>query len=653
MAKKVVIMESPTKTKAVQKYLGNEYIVVSSEGHITNLANKGEYFLGIDLKTFTPFYRVEIKKKPIVEKLKKVVKDAEQVFLATDPDREGEAISYHLNETLKINNKSVRVSFNEITKDIVLEAFANPRKLDMNLVHSQEARRMIDRMIGFRLSKLLQKKIRSKSAGRVQSVALKLIVLREKEYLNFISKEYWTIEAHWKKHILKLGKYNQQVLEINNKFEADSIIKKLSSKFLIKEVLEKPRIRQSNNPYITSTMLQDGSSRLNFVANKTSLIAQQLYEGIDINGTLTGFITYPRTDSIRLSEKFVFNTFKFITKNLDKKYVGSVKPHKKKNNVQDAHEAIRPTDINMTPEKAKSYLSRDQLKLYKLIYSRAIASLMAPAQILGKTIILDNNGYEFRLTGQIITFDGFLKYYQNHEDDNASIKLPNWKVNDIIVIKKIESLQHWTKPKPRYSEAKLIKTLEELGVGRPSTYAPIMRTLRDRGYVLLENKALKATEKGILTNDKLQEFFQDVINETYTSEVESQLDLISNGSLSYYELVKSFWEKFEPRVEEAFLKMTEVMVEKTGTLCPRCESDLVYRFGKYGKFIGCSNFPKCRYISSLNPVNLGNCSECNVGELVIKINRRNQKFIACSNYPNCKFVDSYNEDDKKDENKTE
>ncbi|WP_342264492.1 type I DNA topoisomerase [Spiroplasma endosymbiont of Clivina fossor] len=641
MSKNVVIMESPTKTKAVQKYLGDDYTVVSSEGHITNLANKGEYYLGIDLETFTPYYRIETKKKPLVKKLQGLVNDADKIFLATDPDREGEAISYHLNEVLKIQNKSVRVSFNEITKDIVIEAFKVPRELDMNLVHSQEARRMIDRMIGFRLSKLLQKKIRSKSAGRVQSVALKLLVLREKEHQIFIPEQYWTIEAYWKQHILKLTKYLNKNIEIKTEADSQNIIKNLSSKYKVIDIQEKPRIRQANNPYTTSTMLQDGSSRLNFAANKTSLLAQQLYEGIDIDGLLTGVITYPRTDSIRLSDKFVSDTFAFITESLGKDYLGQVKITKKKNNVQDAHEAIRPTDILMTPEKAKNYLGKDQLRLYKLIYNRAMASLMAPAKITGKTIILDNNNYEFRLTGQTILFLGFLKYYQSDEEDNISIKLPAWKIGDVVNIKDIKALQHWTKPKPRYSEARLIKTLEELGVGRPSTYAPIMRTLHERGYVLFENKALKASEKGILTSDKLQEFFQDIISESYTSQVESQLDLISHGEKDYQELVGSFWEKFEPRVEEAFEKMVEVAIEKTGTKCPRCDSDLVYRFGKYGKFIGCSTFPKCRYISSLNPVNLGFCPQCIEGEKVIKVNRRNQKFIACSNYPECDFVESY------------
>lgn len=644
MNKNIVIMESPTKAKAVQKYLGTEYKVVSSGGHISNLANKGEYRLGIDLETFTPYYRIETKKKALVAELKTLVKDANKVFLVTDPDREGESIAYHLNEFLRIQNKSQRVSFNEITKTIVLEAFNEPRAIDMNLVHSQEARRMIDRMIGFRLSKLLQKKIHSKSAGRVQSVALKLLAIREKEHQAFIPEEYWTIEAYWKKYVLKLTKYQQHDLEIKSELEAQKIIKSLDATFKVTAVQEKPRTRKPPHPYTTSTMLQDASRILNFAANKTSMVAQQLYEGIAVDGSLIGFITYPRTDSTRLAANFIEDTFEFIKKNFSKEYLGTVKPVKKKNNVQDAHEGIRPTDINMTPEAAAAFLGRDQLRLYKLIYNRAVASLMSGAQILGKTIILNSNDYEFRISGQTIKFLGFLTYYQN-EDEEQLIKLPNWNENDRIKVTQLKSIQHWTKPKPRYSEARLIKTLEELGVGRPSTYAPIMRTLRDRGYVTMENKALVASEKGILTNDKLQEFFYDIINEAYTSQIEDKLDLVSQGKKNHQKLVGSFWRKFEPRVIKAFKEMTEVPIEKTGTLCPKCEHPLVYRFGKYGKFIGCSNFPKCRYLSSLNPIKLGSCPKCIEGEKVIKINRRQQKFIACSNYPECDFVEAFPKDD--------
>lgn len=641
MAKKLVIMESPTKTKAVQKYLGNDYNVLSCDGHITNLATKGEFYLGVDLKTFEPSYKIERKKKLVVKKLQDALLKCDEVLLATDPDREGEAIAYHLREVLKINDYSKRVSFNEITEDVVKAAFKNPRELDMNLVRSQETRRILDRFIGFRLSKLLQKKIRSKSAGRVQSVALKLIVIREREHQEFISQEYWSIEAYYKKHILKLTKFEDQAITINNGAEARHIIANLNSEFVVKNVQEKTKMRNSNNPYTTSTMFQDASSRLNFASNKTSLLAQQLYEGIDINGTLTGFITYPRTDSIRLSEKFVENVFQYIKTEFGSQYLGTVKISKKKSNVQDAHEAIRPTNIDITPEKAKQYLNRDQLRLYKLIYSRALASLTAPAKLMQKTIIFNNNGYQFRLNGQTIVFDGFLKFYQDDEDNNESIKLPNFKANQVVKINEIKPLQHFTKPKPRYTEAKLIKTLEELGVGRPSTYAPIMRTLRDRGYVLLENKSLKASDRGILTNDKLQQFFKDIIDEKYTSMIEEHLDYIAHGREDHKELLKSFWEKFEPRVEEAFEKMEVVEVEKTGDECPQCTQDLVYRYGRYGKFIGCSGFPKCRFVRSVVQIDLGICPDCENGQLVIKFNRRSQKFIACTNYPECTYIDSY------------
>ncbi|WP_425380266.1 type I DNA topoisomerase [Spiroplasma endosymbiont of Stenodema calcarata] len=637
-------MESPTKTKAVEKYLGDGYLVLSSEGHIRNLSTKGEFGLGVDIETFEPTYKMERGKKKLVKKLKQEAKDADLVILATDPDREGEAIAYHLNEVLKCNEKSRRVRFNEITKDAVLEAFKHQTDLDMNLVRSQETRRILDRFIGFRLSKLLQKKIKSKSAGRVQSVALKLVVEREKEWQDFISEEYWTIEGLYKKAIVKLTKFNDEKIEL--KLEADvlKVKKALKKDFVVMQIKEIEKNRKSPNPHTTSTMLQEASSKLGFASNKTSLIAQQLYEGIKVKDNITGFITYPRTDSIRLSDKFIQDAFDYITIKFGEKYLGEVKiSAKNKKNVQDAHEAIRPTDLIMTPEMAKEYLSRDQLRLYKIIYNRALASLMANAKLLSKTIILNNNNnYEFRMTGSTVQFDGFLKCSALDEDEEIA-KLPVLKPNQIINLNELFGIQHFTKPPSRYSEAKLIKTLEEIGVGRPSTYAPIMRTLKERGYIIVENKAIKATEKGILTSDKLQEYFNDIINETYTSTIEESLDVIAHGETDPKPLLKEFWERFEPRIEAAMELMEEIPVEKAGIDCPECGRDLVYRYGKYGKFIACSGFPKCRYIHQTGP-KFGPCPECGVGEIILKFNKRYQRFKACTNYPNCQYTDSYKEE---------
>ncbi|AGM25793.1 DNA topoisomerase I [Spiroplasma syrphidicola EA-1] len=643
MSNTLVIMESPTKTKAVQKYLGEGFIVLSSEGHIRNLATTGEFGLGVDINTFEPKYKMERNKKELVKELKGLAKTAQLVVLATDPDREGEAIAYHLNEVLGCQDKSKRVRFNEITKDAVLTAFENQTEIDMNLVKSQEARRILDRFIGFRLSKLLQKKIRSKSAGRVQSVALKLVVEREKEWQSFVPEEYWTIEGTYKKAAVKLSKYNNQKLELKTEPEVLKIKKQINNQFLVTEIKEQERQRKSPNPHTTSTMLQEASSKLGFASNKTSLIAQQLYEGIKVSDNITGFITYPRTDSIRLSEKFVQDAFDYITINYGQEYLGEVKTSAKKKNVQDAHEAIRPTDLTMTPEQAKDYLTRDQLRLYKIIYARSLASLMASAKLIGKTIFLTNNGYEFKMTGSTVAFSGFLKCYAfDDESDDEIIKLPNLKVDKTIELDDLYGLRHFTKPPSRYSEAKLIKLLEEIGVGRPSTYAPIMRTLKERGYIIVENKSIKATEKGILTSDKLQEFFNDIINETYTSSIEESLDVISNGELDPKPLLKEFWERFEPRIEAAMELMEEVPIEKAGIDCPNCGLDLVYRYGKYGKFIACSGFPKCRYIHQTGP-KFGQCPDCGIGEIILKFNKRYQRFKACTNYPNCEYTDSYQE----------
>ncbi len=647
--KNLVILESPTKTKAIKSYLGDNFEVTSSEGHIRNLSSTGEHSLGIDLNTFTPKYKIERNKKVIVEKLKKLAKLAEMVIIATDPDREGEAIAYHLKEVLNISDKYKRVRFNEITKKAVLNAFENLVEIDMNIFYSQETRRILDRFIGYRLSKLLYNKIKSKSAGRVQSVALKLLVERHKEREDFKKEEYWTIEGEYKKIPIKLVKYDNKEINIKNQKKVLEIKNNLSKNYQIIDNSESIRRKSPPKPLTTSMMLQQASINLNFTPLKTSFLAQQLYEGIKIeNNKIKGFISYPRTDSKRLSQSFINEVNNFIKEKYGEKYLGKYINNKSSKNVQDAHEAIRPTDPRMTIEKAKKYLKLDQLKLYKLIYNSSISSLMANAKYLNKKIKLDNNNYQFVMNGSTMIFDGYLKLMNLDKEKN--IEIPNLQKNDFINLDKLLGFQHFTKPPNKYSIATLIKKMEDLGIGRPSTYSLIIYTLQKRGYITVENKTLSTTNKGILTNEMLQEYFHDIINEDYTSKVEEKLDEIASGKIKHVPILKDFWIKFEPRVLNAMEKMPEVPIEKPGIKCPKCENDLVYRYGLYGKFIGCGNFPKCRYILQ-NSETFGSCPKCENGKLVMKINKRKQKFKACNNFPECKYIESYS--NKEEETKIE
>ena len=462
--KNLVIVESPSKSRTIEKYLGNDYKVLSSKGHIRDLATKGKYGLGVDIDNhFAPTYELIKGKKKMVSELKKEVKAADMVYLATDPDREGEAISWHLKDELKIKDSDYeRVVFNEITKDTVIKAFSKARKIDDDLVHSQETRRILDRIIGFRLSKLMQAKTGGKSAGRVQSVALKLIVDREREIQNFIKEEYWTIVAKFNDFDASLEKYKDDKVELHNEIEADDVLNKLGNVFKIESVDKKDKKRSSKPPFITSTLEQEASIKLNFTSKKTMSLAQKLYEGIDLEDETVGLITYMRTDSIRLSDEYVKSAYKYIETKYGKEYLGIVKKSKKTENVQDAHEAIRPTSVNRTPESVKKFLTPDEFKLYSMIYKRALASLMKDAKSEQTTVILDNNNYKFKTTGSVIKFDGYLKVYGDYEDSEDAIipPLDTYKSN-VLVSNEIDKEQHFTKPKPRYTEAKLIKEMEE------------------------------------------------------------------------------------------------------------------------------------------------------------------------------------------------
>ena len=640
MSKNLVIVESPSKSKTIEKYLGSDYKVVSSKGHIRDLATTGKYGLGVDVDNdFKPNYIPIPGKQKTISELKKDVKDSKMVYLATDPDREGEAISWHLKEALNIKDSEYeRVLFHEITKDKVLEAFKNPRKIDNDLVKSQETRRFLDRIIGFRLSKLMQSKTGGKSAGRVQSVALKLIVDREREIEAFVSEEYWTVTSVFKDFDAVLFNYKEEEIKLTNEEETDKVINSLGKDFKVLGVEQKEKNKKAKPPFITSTLQQDASNKLNFNAKKTMSLAQKLYEGIDIGSETVGLITYMRTDSIRLSDQFIKEGYKYINDTYGKEYVGYVKTTKKKDNVQDAHEAIRPTSVFRTPEKMKKFLTNDEYKLYELIYYRALASIMADAKVNATTIILRNNDYDFKATGQVLIYDGYLKVYKEFESSEDKI-LPDLKENDILNAKDIEKEQHFTQPPARYTEAKLIKEMEELGIGRPSTYATVIDTIKEREYVKLVEKKFVPTQIGIETTDKLQEFFSDIINVEYTANMEKDLDLIAEEKVDNIKVLHEFYDSFEPLVKKAFDEMEKKPAEQTGETCPECGSPLVIRKGKYGEFTACSNYPTCKYIKKEQKEikEVVKCPECG-GMIVEKTSKRGKVFYGCNNYPKCKVA---------------
>ena len=640
MPKNLVIVESPSKSKTIEKYLGSDYKVVSSKGHIRDLATTGKYGLGVDIDNdFKPNYIAIPGKQKVISELKNNVKNSEKVFLATDPDREGEAISWHLKDALNIKDDNYeRVLFHEITKDKVLEAFKNTRKIDYDLVKSQETRRILDRIIGFRLSKLMQSKTGGKSAGRVQSVALKLIVDREREIEAFNSEEYWTVTSVFNDFEASLSKYKNEEIKLSNEEETDRVIESLEKDFIVASIEQKEKNKKARPPFITSTLQQDASNKLNFPAKKTMSLAQKLYEGIDIGSETVGLITYMRTDSIRLSDQFIKEGYKFINDEYGKEYIGYVKTTKKKDNVQDAHEAIRPTSVFRTPKKMKEYLTNDEYKLYELIYYRALASLMADAKVNATTIILNNNDYEFKATGQVLIFDGYLKVYKEFESSEDKV-LPKLENGDVLNAKEIQKEQHFTQPPARYTEAKLIKEMEDLGIGRPSTYATVIDTIKEREYVKLVEKKFVPTNMGIETTDKLQEFFSGIINVEYTAEMEKDLDEIAENKEDNIKVLHEFYDSFEPLVKKAFGEMEKKPAEETGETCPECGSPLVIRKGKFGEFTACSNYPTCKYIKKEQKEikEIVKCPECG-GMIIEKTSKRGKIFYGCNNYPKCKVA---------------
>lgn len=661
MAKKLVIVESPAKSKTISQYLGSEYTVKSSVGHIRDLATRGKGGLGIDVdNNFEPNYVIIKGKKKIVDDLNAALKDADEVYLATDPDREGEAISWHLKETLDIKGQRVRrVEFNEITKSAILKAFENTRSINEDLVSSQETRRMMDRIIGFKLSSLLQNKIKSRSAGRVQSAALKLIVDREKEINAFIPEEYYEIYAKFSDIEAMLFKIDGKTAKISSGKQSKALLARLKPEFTVSELSK--RIIKNNPPkaLITSTFQQQASTRYGYKPSVTMSIAQKLYEGKDIGDETVGLITYMRTDSIRLSESFVHEARDYVSGRYGKDYLGIYRQVKQGKNIQDAHEAIRPTDINRTPESIKSKLSSQEFKLYSLIYYRTIASLMKASQNEVTSLVFDNDNLLFRATSSKQVFDGYLKATAHIDPQTKSSELDfsRFKEGDQLAADEVYDKQLFTNPPTRFTQSRLIKEMEELGIGRPSTYANTLTTIEKRFYVEYKEKKYFPTDQGMLTIEELEKFFSEFIGANYSKVMEDVLDNIAHGQAKQIKVLEDFYTYFMPLIDDAKENMEKILPEETGEACPQCGSPMVHRNGRYGPFEACSNFPKCKYIKP-NEMSKAQafdteveCPECKKGTLVLRTaksgkNKGNQ-FLGCSNFPKCKYISPHEVVDEK------
>lgn len=654
---KLVIVESPTKSKTIGHYLGSDYVVEASVGHIRDLAISGKGGFGVDVEhDFKPTYVIDDDKKDIVKKLQDLKKKSDEVILATDPDREGEAIAWHLATVLKLPIESTkRLEFHEITRESIKNAIEAPRVIDLNLVHSQETRRIIDRIIGFKLSALLKSKIRSQSAGRVQSVTLKMIVEHEKEINEFKSEEYWTLESSIlhenKKYKLNLTKTNNEEPKMPNKEKADEVLSYTKENVVVSSISESQRSISSKEPYRTSTLQQDAFTRYGFKTKETTFLAQQLYEGIEIDGNLVGLITYIRTDSTKLSDIFVAQAKDFIISKYGEKYYKGQKGVKDIKGAQDAHEAIRPTNLELTPAKVKPFVKDHVYKLYKMIYERTLASLMANKVLQTTTITFKNSHLEFELKGNRVIFDGYniIKF-----DDNETSVLPKFNEGTSYELLDVKTEQNFTKPPARYTEAKIVKLMEEKGIGRPSTYSATIQTLLARKYVTSEKGFLVPTEQGILTSNVLNKYFKDLMNTEYTAEMETSLDKISIGEASELDVIKDFYYPFIEHFDEVKEVMYKEPLKPTGEKCPLCGGDLVYKTGKHGEFIGCSNYPSCKYVKKEEkeqPKETGRlCPNCG-SPLLIRKNKRGQEFIGCSNYPSCRYVESMNQPEEPSEEK--
>ena len=641
----LVIVESPTKSRSLQNFLGSNYRVFSSYGHVRDLP---EDEFGIEIKNdFKPKYLILPKAKKTIKILKDNIEKSELIILAMDPDREGESIAWHLTQILNLNGKKPyqRIVFHEITKSAIEEALKNPRRIDLNLVDAQQTRRILDRIVGYKLSPFLWKKVaRGLSAGRVQSVAVRLVAEREREIQNFIPQEYWTVAAHLKK-LIETGSLSTEFeailvkkdgeiipkLGIKTKKEADKILKDLKgAEYKVESVEKKETKRNPLPPFTTSTLQQEAWRRFHFPAKFTMQIAQQLYE--------TGKITYHRTDSLNLSDLSLFSAKKFIEKNYGKNYwAGFLRRYKAKGKVQEAHEAIRPTYPDRTPELVE--LEQNQLKLYDLIWRRFVACQMSQAIFDSTTIDIEAKNYIFRSTGQILKFDGFLKVYPIKYEET---ELPPLEINEILELIKLIPSQHFTQPSPRYTEATLIKALEENGIGRPSTYAPILSTIQERNYIEKDElRRFRPTEIGMVVNDLLVNHFPEIVDIGFTAEMEEDLDEIAEGKRKWVPIIKEFYAPFEENLQKKYQEVSkkDITEKPTEKICPKCGAPLLIRLGKYGKFYACSKFPKCKYTESLKENTLGiKCPKCKKGEIVAKRTKKRKIFYGCTNWPKCDFA---------------
>ncbi len=644
---KLVIVESPNKCSTISHYLGNDYKVIASKGHIRDLSTRFKGGLGIDIENdFKPDFVISKGKEATVKMLKNEASKADEIILASDPDREGEAIAWHLAQVLALDTKKVkRLVFHEITKPVIEAAIANPTHIDMNLVQSQEVRRMYDRIIGFKLSTLLKRKIGSPSAGRVQSATLKLIVDNDDEIKAFVPEEYWTVEAdilvNGKKVTVALDKVDGKNVEIHNKEEADAILARIGKEMKVVSISKTKKKTSPKYPFSTSTMQQEAYNRYKMSTALTQSTAQKLYEGLEINGEHVGLITYLRTDSTRLSKEFIFGDAKpFIENTFGKEYIGNLNNTSSTGkNIQDAHEAIRPTSTARTPDYVAKYVSETEAKLYRLIYDRAIASLMAPKEEELTTVLFECNGLTFKTTGKVALFKGYTAVYGEFEDDESK-KLPDFKKDEQYEIKKVDPEQKYTKGPARLTEAKLVRSMEEKGIGRPSTYASTIKTLITRKYVTSKSGVLTPTDSGIKTTKVLDKYFPEIISSGYTANMETTLDKIELGEETRSKAMNDFYDPFIVKFEEVRNVMYKDPDEETGDMCPECGKPLVLKRGRYGTFTACSDYPNCKYVLKVVPKveETGEmCPLCGK-PLVKRKNKKGQEFIGCSNYPNCTYI---------------
>ena len=646
---KLVIVESPAKCTTIKRYLGEDYLVMASLGHIRDLATSGKDGLGVDVtKDFLPTYIINKDKKHIVNELKNATSKCDEVILATDPDREGEAIAWHLAQVLGLDiNTTKRLEFHEITRDSIGEAMLHPRTIDQNLVSSQETRRIIDRIIGFKLSTLLFKKIRSRSGGRVQSATLKMISDHDEEIAKFVPEEYWTIttkiNAFNREFAITLLADNGESIKITNGEQANAIIARIPEELVVDKIEKKIKTTDSKEPFITSTLQQEAFSRLKFKTKKTQLVAQQLYEGIEVNGEHVGLITYMRTDSTRLSPTFVQRATAFIEERYGKEYLGHTKKIRQVSMMQDAHEAIRPTSNHRTPESVKEFLTNDQYNLYRLIYNRTLASLMKSKKEEQMTVYLKGNDLLYKLDLTRTVFKGYEAVYSDlDKEENHFDYFPDFADGETFkVIEKLAE-QKFTQPPAHYSEAKIVRLMEEVGIGRPSTYASTIDTIKKRKYVSDESGILVTTQQGSLTATVLNKYFPEIIDTKYTALMEKKLDEIEDGKITRSKILNDFYFPFI----ELFNKVSKVMYKEsfveTGDKCPVCGAPLVIKEGKNGTFVGCSNFPTCKYVKKEEKettnvqVLAEKCPKCG-GDLVLR-EKNSSHFITCSNFPKCRYT---------------